>query len=102
VRALGAEPTGGRGVLGSVVTRLWDVLQKPRDAADDAVEGLVKALGAAEFGAAAYLTAYAVAKAAGDAETAAMLAGHYREERTLIDRLRGLVPAAASRAARRV
>lgn len=101
VQALGGEPGGGRRLLGSIVTRLWDALQKPRDAATDPVEGLLKAISAAEFEAGMYLAIQSVALALGDGDTADLAFTHYAQERTFADRLRSRVAPTAVRAVRR-
>ena len=43
VRALGGEPVGDRRMLGQLVARLWEALEKPRTT-PDRVETLLKAL----------------------------------------------------------
>lgn len=99
VRALGGEPAGGRGLLGQLVTRIWDALQKPRDAARDPVEDLLKAVSAAEFEAGMYRAVHALARAVGDGETADLAAAHHRAERDFADALRARIAPAAARAA---
>ena len=77
------------------MTRVWDVLQKPRDADHDPVEDLLKAVSAAEFEAGIYAAASAIARAVGDAETADVAAAHHRHERAFADRLRARISPAA-------
>ena len=101
MRALGGEPADERGLLGQLVTRIWDVLHAPRDDSDDPGAALLKALSVAEFEAGMYLAVYALARATGDGETADLAAAHYRQERGAAARLRALVVPAAVRAARR-
>lgn len=101
VRALGGEPAAGRGLLGTIVTRVWDVLQKPRDGGPDAVEDLLKALSAAEFEVGLYRAIHALARTAGDDETAALAAAHHDHGRAFADRLRACITPTAARAARR-
>jgi ferritin-like metal-binding protein YciE len=102
VRALGGEPSGGRGVFGQIATRVWDVLQKPRDGGPDPVADLLKALSAVEFGAGMYRAVHALARATGDDVTAALAAGHHRQERQFAERLRSLVAPTAAHTARRL
>jgi ferritin-like metal-binding protein YciE len=99
--ALGVRPSGGRGLLGKLATRLWDAMEKPRDQADEAVLALLKAVSAAECEAGVYATVHSYARAAGDGETAELAAAHYREERARGDRLRAALAPAVVRAARR-
>jgi ferritin-like metal-binding protein YciE len=100
VRALGGEPSGGKGVLGHLVARLWDVLEKPRSA-PDAVEALLKALGAAEMEAGMYRAVHALARLLGESETAALAATRHRQERDFADWVRERVTRTSARAARR-
>jgi ferritin-like metal-binding protein YciE len=100
VRQLGGESAGGRGLLGQIVTRVWDVLQKPRDGSDGTVEGLLKALSAAEFEAGMYLAVRALARAVGDGETADLAAAHLRHEQDFAGHLRDRITPTAARAAR--
>ena len=58
-------------MFGQIATRVWDVLQKPRDGGPDPVADLLKALSAVEFGAGMYRAVHALARATGDDVTAA-------------------------------
>jgi ferritin-like metal-binding protein YciE len=99
VRELGGKPDAGRGLLGRLVTRVWDALQKPPDAAPDPVENLLQAISAAEFEAGMYLVVHALARVVGDAQTADLAAAHHRQERDFADGLRARLTPAAVRAA---
>ncbi|WP_439621702.1 DUF892 family protein [Gemmata sp.] len=99
--ALGARPASGRGLLGQLAARVWDAVQAPRDPVDRAVLALTKAAGAAEFAAGVYAAAHALARSAGDAETAELAAAHFADGRDRANRLRAAIAAAAVRAARR-
>ncbi|MDY3560022.1 hypothetical protein R5W23_001245 [Gemmata sp. JC673] len=44
LEGLGERPTGGRGMLGQLVTRIWDAVQAPRDQPDRAALALLKGL----------------------------------------------------------
>jgi ferritin-like metal-binding protein YciE len=101
IKSFGAQPSGGRGLLGQLVTRVWDAVQAPHDKADRAVQALLKALGAAEFQAGLYAAAHACARAAGGEETAGQLADFFRQERRRADRLRDALAPTVGRAARR-
>jgi ferritin-like metal-binding protein YciE len=98
---LGAHPAGGRGLLGQLVTRIWEAVQAPRDPADRGVLALLKAVSAAEFQAGLYAAAHACARAVGGEETAQQFAGYYREERGRADRLRAALAPTVARAAHR-
>jgi len=86
--------------LSLIVSRVWEVIQKPRDSADDAVETTLKALGVAELEAGMYLAVHALARAIDDRDTAELAAAHLRQERAFADRLRSRIAPAAARAAR--
>jgi ferritin-like metal-binding protein YciE len=101
LEGLGAHPAGGRGMLGQLVTRIWEAVQAPRDPADRAVLVLLKAVSAAEFQAGLYAAAHACARAVGGEETAQHLADYYRQERGRADRLRAVLTPTVARAARR-
>jgi ferritin-like metal-binding protein YciE len=101
LNALGFEPAGGRSMLNRVVTRVWDALREPSDPLDDTVQGLLKAISAAEFEAGAYVSVYTLARAVGDGETAALATTHLAQERRFAARLRDQMTATVARAARR-
>lgn len=86
--ALGTKPSGGRGLLGQLVTRIWEAVQAPRDQADKAVLSVLKALAAAEFLAGLYAAAHAAARAAGGPQTAEFAAAQFRDVRGRADALR--------------
>jgi ferritin-like metal-binding protein YciE len=98
---LGERPSGGRGLLGQLVTRAWEAMQKPGDQADAAVLALLKGVSAAECGAGVYAAAHAYARAAGDDDTASLAATHFLHERARAGRLRAALVPTVLRAARR-
>ncbi|MFO0930207.1 MAG: DUF892 family protein [Gemmataceae bacterium] len=100
--ALHVQPTGGRGLLNRIVTRVWDVLQEPLDERDDTLQRLLQALSAAEFEAGMYLTLYALARGFGEPATAELAAAHYHQEREFATRLRGRIVPTALRASRKL
>lgn len=101
LESLGAKPASGRGLLGQLVTRIWDAVQAPRDQADKAVLALLKALSAAEFQAGLYAAAHAYARSAGGSETAEQVASYFREERSRAQELRLALGPTVERAARK-
>jgi hypothetical protein len=101
VRALGAKPSGGRGLLNQIVARVWEAVHKPRGAADNAVETALKALGVAEMEAGLYLAVNALARAVEDWDTSELAAEHLRQERAFADRLRSRISPTAARIAHR-
>jgi ferritin-like metal-binding protein YciE len=101
IKSFGAQPAGGRGLLGQLATRIWDAVQAPHDKTDRAVQATLKALSAAEFQAGLYAAAHAYARSAGSEETAGQLADFFRQERRRADRLRAALAPTVGRAARR-
>ena len=101
VQALGGEPGGGRSLLGSIVTKLWDALQRPQDGGSDPVGDVLKAISAAEFEAGMYLAVQSMALALNDRDTATMALTHYTQERAFAERLRARVAAVAVRTVRK-
>lgn len=98
---LGTKPASGRGLLGQLVTRIWDAVQAPRDQADKAVMAVLKALSATEFLAGLYAAAHAAARSAGGRETTEFVASHFRDVRSRADQLRAAVGPAVGRAVHR-
>jgi len=93
-QAFGTRPTSGRGLLGQLATRLWDVVQTPRDQADRVLLALPKAGSATEFAAAIYATLRAIARSTGDAVTATLASEHFAEIKQRLSQLAdALVPA---------
>ena len=98
IEALGASPASGRGLLSLLVSRIWEVIQKPRGAAD-AVETTIKALGVAELEAGMYFAVFSLARAIDDRDAADLAAAHLSAERAFADRLRSrMIPLAAQAA----
>jgi ferritin-like metal-binding protein YciE len=98
--ALDGRPASGRGLLGQLATRVWDAVQAPRDQGDRAVLALPKAASAAEFAAAMYVAAHALARSAGDADTADLAVARYTATRDGEAQLRASIAPAAVRLAR--
>jgi ferritin-like metal-binding protein YciE len=101
LESLGTRPASERGLLGQLVTRIWEAMRAPRDQADRAVLSLLKAVSAAEFQAALYAALHACARSAGDEETAELAAGNFREQSGEADRLRAALPTTVGRIVRR-
>lgn len=102
LHALHVEPSGGRGLISRIVTRVWDVLQEPFDERDDTIQRLLKAISAAEFEAGLYRTLYALARGFGEPATADLASAHYQQERDFVTRLRERIIPTALRAARKL
>ncbi|HVL12464.1 MAG TPA: DUF892 family protein [Gemmata sp.] len=101
LEGLGASPAGGRGLLGQLVSRIWDAVQSPRDQADQSLLAVLKALSTAEFQAALYAALHAAARCADDGDTADLAAACYRQERDNAAQLRAALAPTVGRAARR-
>ena len=74
-------------MLGQLVARLWEALEKPRTT-PDRVETLLKASSATEMDAGIWLAVHALAGAVGDTETLRLAATRHRQEREFADWIR--------------
>lgn len=100
LQAMRVTPTGGRGLLSRIATRVWEALQEPRDEIDDTVQRLLEALSAAEFEAGMYLALHALARAIGATSTAELAQAHFQQERDFSTRLRARIIPTVIRTAR--
>lgn len=99
LKALGVDSSGSQGFLPQMMSRIWDVLQRPRDGFDRTLQDLMKGLGIEYFEVAMYETLEAYAAALGDVETAQLAAKHLRQEEEMAVRLRPFLRPIAARAA---
>lgn len=100
LQAMRVTPTGGRGLLSRLATRVREALQEPRDEIDDTVQRLLEALSAAEFEAGMYLALHALARAIGATSTAELAQAHFQQERDFSTRLRARIIPTVIRTAR--
>jgi ferritin-like metal-binding protein YciE len=97
--ALGQEPSGSKGVLHQMMSRIWDALHRPRDGADRTLQDLIQGLGTVHFTIAMYQALESYARAANDEVSAELANELLREEIDAAERLRPLLTPAAVRAA---
>jgi ferritin-like metal-binding protein YciE len=72
IRALGEEPSGGKGFLSQVAGKIGEALHKAHDDFDQTQQNLMKAFATENFECAMYESLAAFATEIGDTETAAM------------------------------
>jgi ferritin-like metal-binding protein YciE len=96
LRALGGDPSGGKGFLNSLVAKAADVMNSGHDEYDKNVMNLVKAYGAEHGERAMYESLYAWASAIGDMETARLAQEIQMEEEQTAERIFPLIRAYAN------
>jgi ferritin-like metal-binding protein YciE len=99
IRALGKEPSGGKGFWIRMMARITDALHGAHDENDRAAQDLVKTYGTEHFEMAMYHSLEAYASAIGDAETAQLASRHFEQERRAAETIWPLIAAAAARCA---
>lgn len=99
--ALGVNPASERGLLGQLVTRLWDAVRAPRDSGGRAIQAALKGVSASEFQASLSLTLQECAALLGDTEIAELAEAHAREQSDEGARLRAALPSVVGRVVRR-
>ena len=99
IRALGEEPSGGKGLLNSVMGGLADMLQGAHDEFDKTTQDLMKAYATENFEMAMYESLRAYCSAIGDTETAALASRLFEQEHQAASLVWPLITACAPRAA---
>lgn len=99
LRALGKEPSGGKGFFSQLLTKMLEALKTPQDDLDRIVQDLMKGFGTEHFEIAMYQALEAYARAIGDEETARLATLHMQQEQEAADKLRPLIAPTAARVA---
>lgn len=97
IRALGGEPSGGKGFLSQMMSAVGGVLHAPKDECDQVTQDLIKAYASESFEIAMYSALESFATAIGDTETAQIASQHRRQEQEMADRVWSHIPTAAIR-----
>ena len=84
LKALGKEPSGGKGILSQVVGKIGDALHVSHDNYDKTAQKLFLAYGSANFEAAVYEAMESYADMIGDTDTAALARMHKGEEQEAV------------------
>lgn len=98
IRALGEEPSGGKGVFNRMVAKIGDALHAAHDAYDKTTQDLMKAFATENFEIAMYQALESYAGAIGDSETAALARQLMQEEQQAANKVWPLIAPAAARA----
>jgi CBS domain-containing protein/ferritin-like metal-binding protein YciE len=99
IRALGEEPSGGKGFLSRVLAQIGDVLHEVDDEYDAATQALLKAYGSEHFACAMYEALAAYAESIGEAETEQLARRHQKQAREAAKKVWPLLGEIAVRAA---
>jgi ferritin-like metal-binding protein YciE len=99
IRALGKEPSGGKGFFNQMVAKIGDVLHAAHDDDDKTTQDLMKAYATENFECAMYQSLASYATAIGDGETAQLARQHMQQEKEAADRVWPLIQPTAARPA---
>ncbi|HZO87960.1 MAG TPA: DUF892 family protein [Chthonomonadaceae bacterium] len=97
IRALGAEPSGSKGLLNSLMAKISEMLNTFHSEADRTTQDLVKAFAIENFEQAMYQALMAYAQAIGDNETVSLANQLMQEERQAADKVWAQIAPAATR-----
>ena len=100
IRALGEEPSGGKGFFNRMLGAIGDALQGAHDEYDKTTQDLMKAFATENFEIAMYTALESYATAIGDTETAQLARQHISEEEEARDVVWPYIAQAAARPAR--
>jgi ferritin-like metal-binding protein YciE len=100
IRALGEEPSGGRGILSQMTAKLGEALHKAHDPFDQTQQNLMKAFATENFECAMYESLAAFANEIGDTETANLARQIMQQEKQAADQVWNFIGASAVRPAR--
>lgn len=98
IRALGEEPSGGRGTLGTIAGKVGDALHGARDDFDEATQTLMKEFGSESFKVGVYCSLEAFAHRIGDGETVNLARQHMQRARECVENVWKVLPQVAGRA----
>src|SRR5262249_31145506 len=99
IRALGEEPSGGKGMVNQLLGRLGDLIHGAHDEYDKTTQNLIKAFAVENFEIAMYESLAQFAQAIGDAETASLAHSIQQQEQAAAQKVWALIPSCATRAA---
>jgi ferritin-like metal-binding protein YciE len=99
IRALGEEPSGGKGFFSTMMAKIGDVMHKPHDEYDKTTQDLMKQYAIENFECAMYQSLRAYANAIGDFETVRLAEENLSQEQQTGQRVWNLIEPAATRPA---
>jgi Uncharacterized protein conserved in bacteria len=100
IRALGSEPSGGRGMMSQVVGKLGEAFHKAHDDYDQTQQNLMKAFATENFECAMYESLAAYATEVGDTETASLARQIMQQEKDAAEKVWQQIDPGAVRPAR--
>ena len=98
IRALGAEPSGAKGFMNTMMVKFSEAFHAAHDEHDKATFAVMKALAIENLEMAMYRALESYASYIGDAETATMAREHLAREREAADKLWAVLPDVATHA----
>ena len=99
IRALGEEPSGGKGFFSTMLGKVSELVHKPHDDYDKATQDLMKQYAIENFECAMYQSLRAYASAIGDLETVRLAEEHLSQEQQTAQRVWNLIEPTATRPA---
>lgn len=99
IRALGAEPSGGKGFFSGMMSHVGEFFHKPHDKFDETTQDLMKQYAVENFEMAMYQSLISYSEAIGDFETASVARQNLNEERQAADAAWQLIQPTAIRPA---
>jgi ferritin-like metal-binding protein YciE len=99
IRALGEEPSGGKGFFNQMVAKMGDALHGAHDPYDKTTQDLMKGYATENFECAMYQSLEAYADAIGDSETAQIARLHLQQEKEAAEKIWPLIAPTAVRPA---
>ena len=98
IRALGEEPSGGKGFMNQLLSKMGDLMQQGHDDYDKTTRDLMKGYATENFEIAMYQALESYATAIGDSETAQLARQHMQQEKEAADKVFPMIGPAAARA----
>ena len=99
IRALGEEPSGGKGFFNRIMSGFADLIQGAHDEYDKTTQDLCKAYAVEHLECAMYQSLESYANAIGDTSTATLCRQHYDQEKLAAETLWPLIAPSAQRPA---
>lgn len=102
IRALGAEPSGGKSFMNNLLGKVGDILNAGHDRDDRTTQGLIKGFAIENLETAMYKSLKVYANEIGDTETANLAEKLQKQEKEAADKVWGFISQAAKQPARQL
>lgn len=99
IRALGEEPSGGKGFFSQMMGKIGEAMHTAEDDYDKTTQDLMKGFATENFEIAMYQALESYASAIGDSETAQLARQHMQQERDAAEKIWPLIAPTAARPA---